>query len=421
MVGFLWDEFDILVTISSIGRALASAGWSKKVARRVAQERNADLRDFYLYSLPAFRSYHLVYIDESGCNKRIGFRRTGWSPLGVTLVQIARFHRDQRQQILPAYTQDGILLVRMFQGSTNTQVGRDRQDAVHLRRRHRHHRGGERSASSADGFLGERFPGPRRRHRRHPVLPHRRAARDRDTCYSSAGAMTASLSPLSPSTNAAGRCRSDFCPLELSSSVRARRGGICPELRTRTASDDSRHNDLNDGGRRHVPYSSKRKTEGLQLDIIRVAKTTIDYYGCPRASCFGDCANAMKHWEEICTTFTERTLTLPADHGRGHGGAGADICGFLGRPLRHQAVEVVLALRLAVEHLSQSSPLASDVVPGPVLIMARGEWPRALRVRGAPRQVCRRGAKRRDRARRFPSLRPRSGRLTLCACTQPGF
>jgi Winged helix-turn helix len=63
---FLYDEFDVLVTTSSISRALALAGWSKKAARRVAKERNADLRDFYLYNLLVFRSYHLVYIDESG-------------------------------------------------------------------------------------------------------------------------------------------------------------------------------------------------------------------------------------------------------------------------------------------------------------------------------------------------------------------
>ena len=48
MAVFLYDEFDTLVTISSICRALAAAGWSKKVVRRVAQERNADLRDLYL-------------------------------------------------------------------------------------------------------------------------------------------------------------------------------------------------------------------------------------------------------------------------------------------------------------------------------------------------------------------------------------
>lgn len=105
MIVFLWDEFDVLVTAHSISRALASAGWSKKTARRVALERNPDLRDFYLYNLSAFRSYHLVYIDESGCDKLPGFRRTGWSPSGVTPVQVSRFHRDQRHCYKP--TGDG--------------------------------------------------------------------------------------------------------------------------------------------------------------------------------------------------------------------------------------------------------------------------------------------------------------------------
>lgn len=48
------------------------------------------------------------------------YRRTGWSPLGVTPVQVSKFHRGQRYQILPAYTQDGIILSRIFKGSTDT-------------------------------------------------------------------------------------------------------------------------------------------------------------------------------------------------------------------------------------------------------------------------------------------------------------
>jgi hypothetical protein len=104
MAVFLLDEFGML----------KSAGWSKTACRRVASGRNADLRDYYLHSLSSFRSYHLVYIDESGCDKRIGFRRTGWSPLSTTPVQIAQYQREQRWQILPAYTQDGILLSRVF-------------------------------------------------------------------------------------------------------------------------------------------------------------------------------------------------------------------------------------------------------------------------------------------------------------------
>jgi transposase len=80
---FLYDEFDVLVSTYTISRALRSHGWTKKVARRVAQERNVDLRDHYLYQLSDFRSYHRVYVDELGCDQRAGFRRTGWSPRGV--------------------------------------------------------------------------------------------------------------------------------------------------------------------------------------------------------------------------------------------------------------------------------------------------------------------------------------------------
>jgi hypothetical protein len=47
MAVFLYDESGILVSVSSIGRALASVKWTKKVTRRIASERNADLRDFY--------------------------------------------------------------------------------------------------------------------------------------------------------------------------------------------------------------------------------------------------------------------------------------------------------------------------------------------------------------------------------------
>lgn len=122
MVVFLYDEFGILLSISSISRALKDIGWSKKVTQHVAQERNADLRDYYVHNLSEFRSYHLVYVDESGCDKRIGFRRTGWSPLGVTTVQVTRFHRDRRYQILPAYAQDGILLSPVFRGSTDGTI-----------------------------------------------------------------------------------------------------------------------------------------------------------------------------------------------------------------------------------------------------------------------------------------------------------
>ncbi|CAG1980148.1 unnamed protein product [Fusarium graminearum] len=92
MVEFLEKEFEATIPAANIGRALRSARWSRKTAQRVAKGRNADLRDYYLYKLSFYRSYQLVYIDESGCDRCI----------------------------LPAYTQEGILHYDIFPGSTDS-------------------------------------------------------------------------------------------------------------------------------------------------------------------------------------------------------------------------------------------------------------------------------------------------------------
>lgn len=83
MAIFLWHEFYTMITTSSIRRALVAKGWSKKTARQHTKERNADLRELYRHYLSDFQSYHLVYVDESECDRRAGLRRTGWLPFGV--------------------------------------------------------------------------------------------------------------------------------------------------------------------------------------------------------------------------------------------------------------------------------------------------------------------------------------------------
>lgn len=83
-----------LQTPICIGKALIS--WTKKAARQKAKERNQDLRDEYIHDISEFQSHQLVFVGESGCDKRVGFRRTGWSPLGVAPVQVSKVHRDRR-------------------------------------------------------------------------------------------------------------------------------------------------------------------------------------------------------------------------------------------------------------------------------------------------------------------------------------
>jgi hypothetical protein len=82
MAIFLWDEFHTLVTASSTGRSLVAKGWSKKILGSKLGSETPTCENV-ICTIYRTSSYHLVYVDESRCDKRVGFRRTGWSPLGV--------------------------------------------------------------------------------------------------------------------------------------------------------------------------------------------------------------------------------------------------------------------------------------------------------------------------------------------------
>lgn len=125
MADFVWEEFELSVSEDSVRRSLKSCDWSKKMTQRVACERDPDLRDACLRELSEYKSYQLVFVDESGCDTLAGVRRTGWAPRGMPAVQTARFHREERHQILPAYTQSGVLHSRIYQGSTDGEFFAD--------------------------------------------------------------------------------------------------------------------------------------------------------------------------------------------------------------------------------------------------------------------------------------------------------
>lgn len=119
MAWWLWSRYQVTASRWTISRALSSAGWSRKTVRRIAKGRNADLRDYYMHQVSEYASFQRVYVDESGCDKRIGARRYGWAPRGVTPAKIAPFHRGRRYQILAAYGQDGIVHARVVQDNVD--------------------------------------------------------------------------------------------------------------------------------------------------------------------------------------------------------------------------------------------------------------------------------------------------------------
>ena len=122
VVDYVWDEFEAVASTDAISSVLRKNKWTKKTARKVAQERCPELRSACRNQLSEFFSFQKVFVDESGTDRKAAFRRTGWAPVGTTPVQNARFHRGRRYQIIPAYAQDGIVYAQIFQGSTDAVV-----------------------------------------------------------------------------------------------------------------------------------------------------------------------------------------------------------------------------------------------------------------------------------------------------------
>ena len=161
-----------------------------------------------------------------------------------------------------------------------------------------------RSSSATEGFLGERFPGPREG----AIVSYR--------CIDGElGSITLvkldddGFESVEPIDDRGWTLQERLLSSRIIEFGSRQTRWVCPETRSSGFSLEG----FTDGWRRDVNYSEKRKTEALDLENIRTTKSTIDFYGRPRNSQFKEYSKAMQHWEKICETFTKRALTLSSD------------------------------------------------------------------------------------------------------------
>ena len=72
MADFFYRRLRKRISERSIGRILRSTGWTRTTIHRIAQQRDADLRDHYLHRISQYKSYQLVFVDEPGCDEGLG-------------------------------------------------------------------------------------------------------------------------------------------------------------------------------------------------------------------------------------------------------------------------------------------------------------------------------------------------------------
>jgi hypothetical protein len=102
-------EWGIDTEVWNIYKLLERRGWSRKVAERRYYEQNDVLRAHWLARRLGLRADRLIFLDESGSNRRSGYRKFGWSPIGIPVYNLISANRGEKWSILPALTINGYL------------------------------------------------------------------------------------------------------------------------------------------------------------------------------------------------------------------------------------------------------------------------------------------------------------------------
>ena len=123
MIEFIYDEFDLEVSIPTIWRELERMRWSRKLATKRAREQSAALRRVYLARMSQhYTADQIVALDESACNEHTGDRKYGWSPINEPIELVYNIRRSERWSLLPALTINGYMSYLIYQGSITAEL-----------------------------------------------------------------------------------------------------------------------------------------------------------------------------------------------------------------------------------------------------------------------------------------------------------
>ena len=79
---FLLDEWELDVDDATVWRALHRLSWTRKASRKIARQRNQDLRNrWFSAKLPNWRAEQLIFLDESAACERTGERSLKGLPI----------------------------------------------------------------------------------------------------------------------------------------------------------------------------------------------------------------------------------------------------------------------------------------------------------------------------------------------------
>ena len=107
---------------STICRFLKESNFSRKKMRLVAIQQSEELRARYLAEVVLYSPNMLVFVDETGSNRKDAMRKFGYSLRGQRCIAKKLLVRGQRVSAITALSSERVLDVKFVNGSVNGET-----------------------------------------------------------------------------------------------------------------------------------------------------------------------------------------------------------------------------------------------------------------------------------------------------------
>ena len=101
------------LNVSTICRYLKQNGFSRRKLTFRAQQRSEELRQDFTSEIALYEPHMLVFIDETGSDKRSSLRKYGYSPKGTPAIAEKKLVRGKRHSAIAAMCMDGVIDVHI--------------------------------------------------------------------------------------------------------------------------------------------------------------------------------------------------------------------------------------------------------------------------------------------------------------------
>ena len=111
--------FGVSISVSTICKALKWMGFTRKAMHHIALQQSEQLRAEFMAAISVYDPEMIIWVDESGCDRRNSTRKYGYSLRGLPVCDHRLLCRGKRYSAIPLVSVDGILDVYLAEGSVD--------------------------------------------------------------------------------------------------------------------------------------------------------------------------------------------------------------------------------------------------------------------------------------------------------------